>query len=249
MKNISIILSVLAILISGWSVYKVNKKSMPGASGATQNHVAIVENAFNEKPELVLKAIENVQKRANLKKEEECKEAIQKNKDNLFNNEKDPQAGNLKGDVTVVEFFDYRCGYCRKAYGFLHEAVQKDGNVRIVYKEYPIFGGDPIMAKAALAAHLQGKYEEMHKALMTSEGHLDMEEVLDMAKRLGLDVDKLKKDMKSEQVENQLKENMKLGAQLKVDGTPAFIIGDKLFSGLMSVDDLEEKFKKTRQKD
>lgn len=249
MKNITALVSVISLLLSGWAVYKVNQNTPSETSGTTaKNYVAIVEDVFNEKPEIVLKAIENVQKRARLKQEEERKEEVKKNQDKLYKHDGDPMAGNLKGDVTIAEFFDYRCGYCRKAYGYLHEAVKNDGNTRIVYKEYPIFGGDPIMSKAALAAHLQGKYEDMHKAFMTSEGHLGMEEVVDIAGRLGLDLEKFKKDIKSAEVEKELKENFELGSKLKIDGTPAFIIGDKVFAGLLSVDDLEAKIKEARER-
>ncbi len=248
-KQLSLILALISIVLSGWAVYKVNKKtdSIDSEEGG-KNYVAIVEDVFNQKPEIVLTAFENVQKRARLKQETERKEAVAKHQEKIYGYENDPMSGNLKGDVTVAEFFDYRCGYCRKAYGYLHEAVKNDGNVRIVYKEYPIFGGEPLLAKAALAAHLQGKYDDIHKAFMTSKGHLDMAEVLDIAKRIGLDVEKFKKDIKSPEVEKELKENMELGQKLKIDGTPAFIIGDKVIAGLLSVDDLEKKFKDARNK-
>ena len=246
-KSLTLVLSLVSLIVSSWALYKANKATPSNAPQIATNYVSIVEDVFNQKPEIILNAMENLRKKTQLKRDEDMKEEVKKHQESIYNHEGDPMGGNLKGDVTVVEFFDYRCGYCRKAYGYLHEAVKNDGNVRIVYKEYPIFGGDPIMAKAALAAHLQGKYDEMHKALMTSNGNLDLQEVTDVAKKIGLDVKKFKKDITSEEVQKELKENFELGQKLKVDGTPAFVIGDKVLAGLLSVDDLEKKFKDHRE--
>jgi protein-disulfide isomerase len=244
-KKLSIILSVLSLIIAIWAAYQVKKKPQT-MTGEDTNAVYMVEEALNQKPELILTALEVYKQRMQLKEDKEMKEQVSKNKADIIDHKGDPVGGNPEGDVTVVNFFDYRCGYCRKAYGILHEAVKNDGKTRIIYKEFPIFGGDMIMSKAALAAQKQGKYEDMHQAFMTSTGNLTLSEVKEIARQLNLDVEKLASDMKSEDIEKEIKENLDLGQKLKITGTPTFIIGDDVISGLIGIDTFEEKIKKQR---
>ena len=247
-KNLSTILSIFAFILATWAAYQVKKKPQDQATtfGKDTNAVYIVEEALNQKPELVLTAFEVYKQRMQLKEVREMKEQVSKNKTEILNHKGDPIGGNPNGDVTVVNFFDYRCGYCRQAYGILHEAVKNDGNTKIIYKEFPVFGGDMIMAKAALAAHKQGKYEDMHQAFMTSTGNLAPSEVREIARQIGLDMDKFEEDIKSPEIEKEIKENLDLGQKLKISGTPTFIIGDDVIGGLIGIDTFEEKIKKQR---
>lgn len=138
-----------------------------------------------------------------------------------------PIAGNSQGDVTLVEFFDYQCPHCKDMSEVIDQLVQQDPNLRVVYKEFPIFGRSSVFAsKAALAANKQGKYDAFHDALMATDNPLTEKKVMQAAKKVGLNIDQMKKDMASNAVKEELNGNMKLGQQLGIMGTPAFIVGD-----------------------
>ncbi|AML53387.1 DsbA family protein [Falsihalocynthiibacter arcticus] len=158
--------------------------------------------------------------------------------------EQDPNApvlGNRDGDVTVVEFFDYNCPYCRSAMGEVQAMLKKDQNVRLVYREWPILGeGSVFASKAALAARNQGKYEEFHWALMGMKGRADEKSVLAIAKDIGLDVDVLRQDMDSPEVAEHIASSMSLSQTLGFNGTPSFVIGNQLVPGFVEQAQLSE---------
>ena len=141
-------------------------------------------------------------------------------------------AGNPDGDVTVVEFFDYNCGYCRRALPDLVKLMESDSQVRVVLKELPIFGEESeAAAKGALAANKQGKYFEMHQKLFNEPGKADKEKVLRVGKELNLDVEKLEKDMDDPIVKAELDEARELAQKLELQGTPFYLIGDRTIPG------------------
>lgn len=134
-------------------------------------------------------------------------------------------AGNPKGNVTLVEIFDYNCSQCRKLQPILEELIQKNPNLRVVYKEYLLFGDFSLPAtKAALAAQFQNKYLTLHKALLSATQPLTEEEVLRIAKAQGLDIAQLKADMGKEAILDQIRANNALTAKLKLDGAPIVIV-------------------------
>lgn len=145
----------------------------------------------------------------------------------LYNPVGNTVLGNPKGDVTVVEFFDYQCPYCRKVAPILEQLVQQDPNVRVIFKEYLLFGpmSEP-SARAALAAQKQGKYLEMHNALMTAKPPLDRPAVMQIAQDLKLNTKKLEADMASQSVSQQIQDNSQLGDTLNIDAAPAFIVAN-----------------------
>ena len=150
-----------------------------------------------------------------------------------------PNLGNPDGDVTVIEFFDYNCPYCRKAGQTVQELLASDANVRVVYREWPILGEDSVFAsRAALAARAQGKYEEFHWALMNGEGRASEASILKLARDLGLDVEKLQADMTSPAVEAHIAQSSALARTLGFTGTPAFIVGDRTAPGMLSTDEI-----------
>ena len=150
-----------------------------------------------------------------------------------------PNLGNPGGDVTVVEFFDYNCPYCRKAGQTVQELLASDANVRVIYREWPILGEDSVFAsRAALAARAQGKYEEFHWALMNGEGRASEASILKLARHLGLDVAKLQADMTSPAVEAHIAQSNALARTLGFTGTPAFIVGDRTAPGMLSTDEI-----------
>ena len=149
-----------------------------------------------------------------------------------------PVGGNPHGDITVVEFFDYNCGYCKKVSGGLKELAARDPNVRIVYKEFPILSQESTAAaKAALAARRHGKYEEFHYGLMAAE-KTDDAAIQTLATKLGLDYSSLNKDMADQKWDAQLARNHQLANALGINGTPAFIIGDSLIPGAVDAEKL-----------
>tara|TARA_B110000261_G_scaffold26641_1_gene29395 strand:- start:532 stop:1242 length:711 start_codon:yes stop_codon:yes gene_type:complete len=150
-----------------------------------------------------------------------------------------PNLGNPDGDVTVIEFFDYNCPYCRKAGQTVQELLALDANVRVIYREWPILGEDSVFAsRAALAARAQGKYEEFHWALMNGEGRASEASILKLARHLDLDVEKLQADMTSPAVEAHIAQSSALARTLGFTGTPAFIVGDRTAPGMLSTDEI-----------
>ena len=138
-------------------------------------------------------------------------------------------AGNPNGDVSLVEFFDYNCGYCRQALPDVVKLVNDDGKVRLVLKELPIFGDNSeAAAKLALASNKQGKYFEMHQKLFSEPGKANKEKALRIAKELGLDVDQLQKDAEDPDIKKALDEAKDLAQKLGLQGTPLYLIGDRV---------------------
>lgn len=144
----------------------------------------------------------------------------------LFHQANDPVAGNPKGGVTIVEFFDYQCSHCVDMAPVVQSIIRSNWNVRVVFKEFPIRGPmSDFAARAALAANKQGKYYDFNHALMLANQPLTEESIMTIAKDVGLNVEKLKKDMDSASIKNQIRANDKLAESLKITGTPAFFIG------------------------
>ena len=159
----------------------------------------------------------------------------------LENDPGSPNLGNPEGDVTVVEFFDYNCPYCRQAGKTVQELIGSDPNVRIIFQEWPDLGeGSMLAARAALASRAQGKYEEFHWALMNGEVRATEASILKVARDLGLDIVKLLADMESPAVEIHLERSNDLARSLGFTGTPAFIVGDQTVPGMISLEKIEK---------
>jgi len=161
----------------------------------------------------------------------------------MFRNSDTPVGGNPNGDITLVEFFDYRCGFCKRVYPSILKLLKEDGNVRFVFKEFPILGLNSVYAaRAALASRSQGKYLEFHDVLMKSKGSLGKNQVHRLAKSIGLDVDALKKELKQKKTEISriIDRNLKLAEELEITGTPAFVIGDDVIRGALTFEALKK---------
>jgi len=165
----------------------------------------------------------------------------------VFQDPDSPVSGNPKGDVTLVEFFDYNCPYCRSMAPFMTQAEATDPQLRIVYKEFPILGpGSVFAAKAALAANKQGKYVAFHSALYQVRGQVDEAKVLEVAKAVGLDVNRMKADMQDKAIEAALDKNNNLGQALHITGTPGWVAGDQVSTGAMDFDGLKALIARAR---
>ena len=157
-------------------------------------------------------------------------EVLSSHSNEVFRDADSPVGGNPDGDVTLVEFYDYNCPYCRQMSGVIAQAEAADPKLRLVYKEWPILGS-VFPAKAALAAERQGKFIVFHRALYQLRGQVDEGKTLATAVSLGLDLDRLKSDLQEPAIDAMLKRNVTLARALKIDGTPGFVIGDRILMG------------------
>jgi protein-disulfide isomerase len=158
-----------------------------------------------------------------------------------------PVAGNPNGDVTIVEFFDYNCGYCKKALGDVVTLMEEDKNVKFIFVETPILGNtSELAAKWAMAAQKQDAYMEYHIGLMKHRGPINETSLEKVAKKVGLDVQKLRDDANSDDVANKVAEKSRKAAQMGISGTPAFIINGKLYGGYIGLDKMREAIKDAR---
>lgn len=192
----------------------------------------IIRETLMENPEMIADAIQALEEKQRLEAEKESKKAMQERKKDVFDDPNSPVGGNPKGDVTLVEFFDYRCGYCKSVHDAVMRVVKEDGKVKLVYKELPVLGAESVYAaKAALAAAKQKKYVEFQDVMMRHRGAFNEESVMAMAREVGLDADRLKKDMNAPDIAKLLQANMELAETLGIRGTPGFVMGDRIVPG------------------
>lgn len=199
----------------------------------------VVKEYLLNNPEIVKEAMDNyAAKEAELKKQAIVKK-LKTYRTALERDPSTPVLGNPDGDVTVVEFFDYNCGYCKMMFPKVWEYVQNDGNIRWVLKDLPSLGEtSKLAARAGLAAQKQGKYFEMHQAMITHEGSLSEEDIVAYAKTIGLDMEKFEKDRKDPALDKIINANRTLAGQFEFYGIPDFIIGDFISNGAMMGDEL-----------
>jgi protein-disulfide isomerase len=199
-------------------------------------------------PEVIVEALQAYDQKKSEADAAQQKQAIVERSQDLLHDAADPVTGNLNATLTVVEFFDYHCPYCKSVAPEFLNTIEKDGNLRVVFKEFPILGESSVFAaKVALASSKQGKYVEMHRALMALKGDLSEAAVYGAAKAQGLDVDKLKQDVASPEVEAHISKTYDLARALGISGTPAFIIGDELIPGALPMSELMAKVEKQRK--
>jgi protein-disulfide isomerase len=214
-----------------------------------QNKPVASDEAFGERvrayllsnPQVLREVIAELSKQEDLAAAAERESLITALSADLKNDGYSFVAGNPDGDVTIVEFFDYRCGYCKQSFPDLMKTVEADGNIRLVLKEFPILGADSFLAsQAAIASQEQDKYLEFHTALMESRGGMTIDRIRSIAADVGLDVAMLEADMKNDSVREVVEKNYELAQQLGISGTPAFIIGDEFIPGVVSSEKMQE---------
>ena len=208
----------------------------------------LVYEAILENPQIIMEAVRLLEERQQQDQAAAAATVLKAERDRL---EQDPNAivlANPDGDVTVVEFFDYNCPYCRRVMPQVDALVEQDANVRLVYREWPILGeGSVFAARAALAAREQGKYEEFHVAMMGMQGRAEEASVLQIARDVGLDIDQLRRDMYAPEVDEHIQTSMELTRALGFNGTPSFVIGDALIPGFVEADVLIEQVEAVRE--
>ncbi|MAZ32503.1 MAG: hypothetical protein CMO06_05075 [Thalassospira sp.] len=193
----------------------------------------VIEQYLLENPDVLLRAIQNVQVWQTTEQARQQAEAIEPVWDALVADSSVPSVGPLDAPVTVIEFFDYHCGYCKRAFDGVKElAENSDGKIRTMFVEFPILREESAdAARAALAAAKQGKYMEIHAAFMENRGILDEAQINTLAKDAGVDVDQMRKDMQSPEINGMLQQYAAMARSIGVNGTPAFLINGQMVSG------------------
>jgi protein-disulfide isomerase len=193
---------------------------------------AVIKNYLITNPEIFLEVQSALEAKMAKEESEKTKALVAEHGKEIYRAAGAPVAGNPDGDITVVEFFDYNCGYCKRGFGDVAKLVETDKNVRVVFKEFPILRDESEQAsKVALAAKMQGKYWEVHRALISTKGLVNEAVALKAAEGLGLDMAKLKADMSSPEIKAELDRVKELAKTLSINGTPHFLVGDRAIGG------------------
>src|SRR6202042_3077612 len=206
----------------------------------------IIKDYLLKHPEVLQEAMAALDKKQQEADAEKARSTIKDNNATLFNSPHQVVLGNPQGSVTVVEFFDYNCGYCKRALPDMLTLLKTDSNIRFVLKEFPVLGeGSVEAAHVAVAARMQDaagkKYIDFHQKLLGGRGPADKARALAVAKEVGFDMTRLEKDMDSPEVKTTIDENMKLADALGVNGTPSYVIGGEVVVGAVGVDELKAK--------
>jgi protein-disulfide isomerase len=240
-----VFLALAAALAAGLVAVTLPKGTGPDTGGFDRR----VRVYLMAHPEVIADAAAVLQRREATAASAARREAVRANRAAVLSSGPLPVAGNPDGDVTVVEFFDYNCPYCRQAFPQIASLLATDANVRVVFKEFPVLGpGSVFASQAAIAASLQGKYLVFHDALMTQGGELTPPAVLEVARATGLDVERLRADMTKPEISATIDESHALARRLLITGTPTFIIGDELIAGFAGIDEIRAAVAQARSR-
>ncbi len=212
----------------------------------------IIKNYLVSHPEVLQQAMDALDQRQKAAEADKARVTIRDNKTAIFNSPHQVVLGNPKGNVTMVEFFDYNCAFCKRALNDMLDLLKTDPDLRFVLKEFPVLGeGSVEAARVAVAARMQDssgkKYIEFHQKLLGGRGPADKTRALAVAKEVGFDMPRIEKDMTSDEVKKTIDENMKLADALGVSGTPSYVVGEELVVGAVGIDELREKIKAERK--
>lgn len=211
---------------------------------------ALVKEAIMNEPEIIMEAVQRLREKQKAEADKKTAEAIAANKEAVYNDPSSPAIGNLKDpDVTIVEFFDYHCGYCKHVLPVISQIVKDDPKVKVVFKEFPILSEDSVKAaRAAIAVNriAPEKYFAFHSGLMEHKGEYSEKALTDIAKKSDVDAAAMMKEMAKEEVTAALDKSRKLGELLGVRGTPAIIMNDHFLPGAVSIEDLKKMIANVR---
>ncbi len=200
----------------------------------------VVHDYLLQHPDVLIAALRAAEDKLDRDNDAKASQAVTQHRPEIYDNPATPVGGNPQGSATIVEFFDYRCPYCKQVQPSLEALIKQDPQLRLVYKEFPILGPVSVTAAhAALAAQRQGKYDAFHAAMMAARGNISDDTIFQVAASVGLDVDRLKRDMASPEIARQLKDNLVLADALNIHGTPAFIVGDRVVPGAVDLGTLK----------
>jgi protein-disulfide isomerase len=229
-------------MILGLSGCSTTSKETKGASALTHDVTdAAIERYIRAHPEVIEQSLRDLLAKREAELQERHKAALATKQQELLHDPTSPVSGNPKGEITLVEFYDYRCGYCKKAASAVTEIQKIDPRVRVVYKDFPILGeSSELAAKAALASQAQGKHQAFHEALLASHADMTKEAILKIAVGVGLDAKRLEADMANPKWQAVIAKNRALARELGISGTPGFIVGNELVPGMLDLNGLKE---------
>jgi protein-disulfide isomerase len=243
---------LLAGVIAGSAAIAALPVQAQSISPAQRTEIeGIIKDYLLKNPELLQEVIGELEKRQASAESDKHKAAVASNADKLFNSTHQVTLGNPQGDVTMVEFFDYNCGYCKKALTDMVDLMKADPKLKVVLKEFPVLGqGSVEAAQVATAVRMQDKtgkkYLEFHQRLLSGRGQADKARALAVAKEVGLDMAKLEKDMASDEARVSLEEAFKLAETIGLNGTPSYVIGNEVIIGAVGLPGLKEKVSTAR---
>jgi protein-disulfide isomerase len=223
--------------------------------GEKVSNVGDVENVIAKwveaNPEAIIQSVVSMQQKAAKQQVQDAQKNISDKSSDIFNHKGDPVIAPKGNNITVVEFFDYNCGYCKRAQATIEKLLDDDKKVKVIFKEYPILGpSSEELTTVSLAVNIADPslYTKFHNALMKSSAK-NREDALQVAKDVGVNVDKLKKVLEKNKsdIDSIIAFNRKLGATIGVNGTPAFIVGEELISGAVEISVLKEKIEAHRK--
>ena len=240
--------TLLLTLLMLWSAGSA-ANSAEFSDGQRKEMETIIKDYLLANPEILQEMSQTLEQKQKLAEDEQRKSGLVQNAEQIFRDKSDFVAGNPKGNVTMVEFFDYNCGWCKKGFPEVLSLIESDKDLRFVMKEFPIFGEDSeYAARAAIAAIKQGKYWDLHVAFFQHEGKIAKDSVDEIAAGIGLNMDQLKKDMDDPATAEILARNRNLAQSLAINGTPAFIIDDRLVPGYLPKAELASTINEVRAK-
>jgi protein-disulfide isomerase len=212
----------------------------------------IIRDYLLKNPEILQEVIQEMERRQAQADAEKHKEAIKEHAEALFNSRRQVVLGNPQGDVTMVEFFDYNCGFCRKALADKLELIKNDPKLRLVLKEFPVLGeGSTQAAQVAVAVRMQDKtggkkYLEFHQKMFASRGQVDKARAMAVVREIGFDAARIEKDISSDEVRQTIEEGFKLAEALGINGTPTYVLNGQVVVGAVGVEKLREAINTVR---
>jgi protein-disulfide isomerase len=221
----------------------------PAQRGAIEK---IIKEYLLKNPEVLQEVMAELEKKQALAETEKARSAIKSHSEALFNSPRQVTLGNPQGDVTFVEFFDYNCGYCKRALNDMVELMAKDPKLKVVLKEFPVLGQSSVeAAQVGVAVRMQDKsgkkYLEFHQKMLTGRGQADKARAMAVAKEIGLDMARLEKDLKSDEIDKTLQESLKLAEALGLNGTPSYVINNDVVIGAVGLTTLGQKIAAARK--
>lgn len=240
MRLLRLLALMVVLLMPGVAPAQPPSASLPPLGSFTTAQraeiIAIIREALRTDASLLRDAITALQEEEARAKTSAARGAIGELARSLAG---DPVAGNPDGDVTIVEFFDVRCPYCRRMVPVIADLLKRDPGVKLVYKDFPILGPASVLAaRALLASQKQGRYVRLHDVLMTGAPVTDMDSLRAAAGRAGVDWDRLQRDMGDPEVQGRIAANLAIGRRLDIQGTPAYVIGERILPGAVDIGEL-----------
>jgi protein-disulfide isomerase len=245
-------LRALALLGLALTVAPVASAQAPQFNSEQRREIGdVVKEYLLKNPEVLQEAIAELERRQQEAQKVSQASALKESREALLNSPHGNLVGNPQGDVTLVEFFDYNCGYCKRALSDLRTLMKGDPKLRVVLKDFPVLGPESVeAARVALGVKLQLKGEKLfdyHTRVLETRGKVNGERALAVAKEMGLDMGRLTKDVDGAEVRAALQENMSLAEKLGLSGTPAFVVGDEVISGAVGAEPIRRTVAGVRQ--